>query len=160
MKRLVARGMREGAWGMSTGLMYVPGAYATTKEIVELARVVATHGGLYASHIRNERERLLESIEEALRIGQQAQLPVHISHFKVVGKPNWGTVRLAAQRIARAREAGQSVTADQYPYLASSTSLEAMLLEPAVRAGGREAMLARLRDPQPQTRTQPQRKKR
>jgi len=151
MKRLVARGMREGAWGMSTGLMYVPGAYATTKEIVELARVVAAHGGLYASHIRNERERLIESIEEALRIGQQAQLPVHISHFKVVGKPNWGTVRLAAQRITKAREGGQSVTADQYPYLASSTSLEAMLLEPAVRAGGREAMLARLRDPQQQT---------
>ncbi|MEE3369222.1 MAG: D-aminoacylase [Planctomycetota bacterium] len=150
MKRLVSRGMREGAWGMSTGLMYVPGAYAMTAEIVELARVVAAHGGLYASHIRNERERLLESIEEALHIGQQAQLPVHISHFKVVGKPNWGTVRLAAQRITRAREAGQPVTADQYPYLASSTSLEAMLLEPAVRAGGRKAMLARLRDPQQQ----------
>ena len=150
MKQLVVRGMREGAWGMSTGLMYVPGAYATTEEIIELARVVAAHGGLYASHIRNERGRLLESVEEALRIGQQAQLAVHISHFKVVGKPNWGTVRLAAQRVAEARDAGQMVTADQYPYLASSTSLQAMLLSPAARAGGREAMMARLRDPQQQ----------
>ena len=147
MKQLVERGMREGAWGMSTGLIYVPGAYATTDEIIALARVVSTYGGIYASHIRDERAGLLESVEEALKIGQGASLPVHISHFKVLGKPNWGTVRLAARRIEQARHAGQLVTADQYPYLASSTSLGAMLLPSEARAGGREAMIARLKDP-------------
>ena len=100
MARLVERGMEAGAWGLSTGLIYVPGRYADTPELVELSRVVRRHGGIYASHIRNEGARLLESIDEAIAIGKRAGVPVHISHLKASGKAYWGTVRPALARIA------------------------------------------------------------
>ncbi len=116
MKYLVREAMEQGACGMSTGLIYLPGSYAQTDEIIELARVVASFGGIYHSHIRNERERLLEAIKEAITIGEKAGLPVHISHFKVLGRQNWGLVQKAASLIEEARAKGMKVTADQYPF--------------------------------------------
>lgn len=146
MHALVAQGMRDGAWGMSTGLIYIPGTFTPTSELTGLATVVAEHGGFYASHIRGEGEQLLQSIEEAMQIGAGAGCRVHISHFKASGRPSWGTLRLAIERIRQARAAGQQVTADQYPYTASSTSLEATLLPTWARAGGREELQQRLED--------------
>ncbi|MGO9914547.1 MAG: amidohydrolase family protein [Isosphaeraceae bacterium] len=128
MKRLLDRGLDAGAWGFSTGLIYVPSRYADRSELIELAKVARRHGGLYASHIRNEGARLLESIDEAIAIGQGAGVPVHISHLKASGKGAWGTVGAALGGIALARKAGQAVTADQYPYTASSTQLAAMVV--------------------------------
>src|SRR5690606_22861958 len=93
MQHLAHRAMQEGAWGMSTGLQYVPGSYADTDELVAIAEVVALHGGIYASHIRDEGDELVESIEEILEIGRRAELPVHISHLKASKKRNWGKVR-------------------------------------------------------------------
>lgn len=148
MRELAERAMREGAWGMSTGLIYVPSAYADTDELVEIARVVAAHRGIYASHIRGENVQLLTAVQEALEIGRRAGLPVHVSHFKSSGRDAWGLVRQAAEMIQAARRSGQTVTADQYPYVASSTSLEATLIPTWARAGGAKALLARLEDPE------------
>ena len=144
MKELVDAGMREGAWGMSTGLIYVPGTFARTDEIVELAKVVASHGGIYVSHIRNEAGGLLGAVDEALRIGREAGLPVHISHFKVGGKPNWGLIRQAVAAIEAARGAGLKVTADQYPYIATSTSLSDTLFPATGIPGGRSNLRKRM----------------
>lgn len=144
MKKLVDQGMRDGAWGMSTGLIYVPSSYADTDELVELAKVVATHGGIYASHIRNEGTGLLKAVQEALDIGERAELPVHISHFKSSGRDAWGLVLQAAEMIDREREQGLRATADQYPYAASSTSLSAMIVPTWARAGGRKELAKRL----------------
>jgi len=144
---LAARAMRDGAWGMSTGLIYVPGTYARTEELVAVAAVVGRHGGIYASHIRNEGVELPNSIDEILRIGREAKLPVHVSHFKASGRDAWGTLHVAAEMIEKARAAGERVTADQYPYIASSTSLEATLLPAWSREGGRKMIEKRLADP-------------
>ncbi len=147
MRQVCHQAMLDGAWGMSSGLIYVPSSYADLDELASLAHSIGTHGGIYASHIRNENVELLAAVEEALEIGRRGKLPVHISHFKSSGQNSWGLVRVAAQAIQQARASGQSVTADQYPYAASSTSLEATLIPPWARAGGREAMLARFDDP-------------
>ncbi len=128
MKQIVERGMESGAWGISSGLIYVPGRYAKTAELIELAKVAARHGGIYASHIRSEGAGLAESVDEAISIGKGAGIPVHISHLKASGKAHWGTVGKAIACIAQARGGGQRVTADQYPYIASSTSLGAMVV--------------------------------
>jgi predicted amidohydrolase YtcJ len=139
MKTLLERALDDGAWGMATGLIYLPGRYADTAELIELSRVVAARGGLYASHIRSEEDGLLEAIDEALAIGREANLPVHISHLKANGKTNWGKAGLAIERIEKARRAGRRVTADQYPYVASSTRLAAMVVPHwAVRSGPAE----------------------
>ena len=119
--------------------IYIPGTFTPTSELTSIAGVVARHAGIYASHIRGEGTELLQSIEEALQIGQGAGCRVHVSHFKASGRPSWGTLRLAISRIEKARAEGQQVTADQYPYTASSTSLEATLLPAWAREGGREA---------------------
>lgn len=146
MKHLAEQAMQDGVWGMSTGLIYVPSSYADTAEIVEIAKVVSDGGGIYVSHIRNENLELLAAVAEALSIGRQAGLPVHISHFKSSGRDSWGLVRRAADMIEAARKAGERVTADQYPYTASSTSLDATLIPTWARAGGREALLERFGD--------------
>jgi N-acyl-D-aspartate/D-glutamate deacylase len=146
MCELAEKAMREGAWGMSTGLIYVPGTYADTAELIAIAKVVGRHGGIYASHIRNEGTGLIDAVREALEIGREAELPVHVSHFKASGRQAWGSIRAAAQLIEQAREAGQRATADQYPYIASSTSLEAMTIPTWAREGGSQALLARLDD--------------
>ncbi len=127
MKQLVSESMEQGALGLSTGLIYVPGTYSDTSEVIELAKIAAKHGGIYFTHIRNEEDDLIESIEEAIKIGFEANLPVQISHFKVKEKRNWGKVVKAISMIEEAREQGLDITADQYPYTASSTSLGAAL---------------------------------
>lgn len=144
MKQLVADAMAQGAFGMSSGLIYVPGRYSETSELIDLAKVVAQYGGVYFTHIRNEGARLLEALREAIVIGQTAQVPVQISHFKVMGEPNWGKVNEAIRLIEEARAAGLDITADQYPYIASSTGLGSPLPASAWRGGeGSE----RLQDP-------------
>ena len=144
MKSVAATAMADGAWGMSTGLIYVPSSYADTAELTEIAKVVSDHGGIYASHIRGEGTGLIDAVNEALEIGRAAEIPVHISHFKSSGKDSWGLVRVAVDLIQERREAGQVVTADQYPYIASSTSLSATLIPAWARAGGTKQMLERL----------------
>lgn len=148
MEALVDQGMRDGAWGLSTGLIYTPGTYAKTDELIALAKVAARHGGIYASHIRNEGSGVLTALDEALTIGRKAGLPVHVSHLKASGRSAWG---LAADEIAllsRARQAGQAVSADQYPYVASSTSLSVTLIPARFRSGDRKQYQARLDDPE------------
>lgn len=144
MADLVAAGMQAGAFGMSTGLIYVPGIYADRAEITELAKVVGRFGGIYASHIRYEGDQVLDAIAEAIAIGEGAGVPVQISHVKCTGRPNHGRAAevLAALQAARAR--GLAVHADQYAYDASSTGLD-VLFPAAELAVGREAFAARLR---------------
>lgn len=146
MESLAEQAMRDGAWGMSTGLIYVPGTYAQTDELMKVASVVARHHGLYASHVRNEGTGLIDAVREALEIGERSGAAVHISHLKASGRNAWGQVRVAADLIERARNSGQTVTADQYPYVASSTSLEAMLFPAWAREGGKDALAARMDD--------------
>jgi N-acyl-D-aspartate/D-glutamate deacylase len=116
MKALVQEAMEQGASGLSTGLIYLPGSYSKTDEIVELAKVVAPYGAIYHSHIRNERNRLLDAIKEAIEISEKSGARAHISHFKVMGKANWGLVKQACLIIEDARAKNLKITADQYPY--------------------------------------------
>jgi N-acyl-D-amino-acid deacylase len=134
MKQLADKAMRDGACGMATGLIYTPGSFSKTDELIAIAQVVAKHGGIYASHIRNEGTQLLESLDEILKIGNEAKLPVHVSHIKASGRTAWGLAPDAIQKLRDARAAGQRVTADQYPYTASSTSLSATVLPAEVRS--------------------------
>jgi N-acyl-D-aspartate/D-glutamate deacylase len=147
MEDLVDRGMREGAWGLSTGLIYNPGTYAKTDELVALAKVAARHGGFYASHIRNESIAVMAALEEILAIAHKAGLRVHISHIKVSGRRAWGKGPEMVALIRRSRSKGVKVTADQYPYIASSTSLAAMVIPAKYREGSAKDLLARLDDP-------------
>jgi len=146
MRGLVADAMRQGAMGLSTGMAYSPASFTPTDEIVELAKVAGRYGGGYASHIRSEGNRLVEAVEEAIHIGEAAGTWVEIHHIKVSGKANWGKMPAAVAAIERARARGVDVSADQYPYPASGTDLDAILPNWA-HEGGTEAMLARLRDP-------------
>ncbi|MDY3553505.1 D-aminoacylase [Gemmata sp. JC717] len=148
MEQLTDQAMRDGAWGLSTGLIYNPGTYSKTDEIVALAKVAAKHGGLYASHIRNEGGGLLGAIEEALTIGKESGCRVHVSHIKASGKSAWGKSGDAVALIEAARKKGAEVTADQYPYVASSTSLRATLVPAKYREGTEKEYVARLDDPQ------------
>ncbi|MEN7537581.1 N-acyl-D-amino-acid deacylase family protein [Aurantiacibacter flavus] len=150
MKALVAQGMCEGALGLSTGLYYVPQNFARTEEVVALAREAALRGGIYDTHQRDEATYTIgveQSVQEVLTIGREAGLPVHIAHIKVLGVDLHGTSGTIIQAINRARAEGQDVTADQYPWEASGTSLQAALLPPWSQEGGREALLTRLADP-------------
>lgn len=146
MELLVEQAMKDGAVGLSTGLIYLPGLYSTTDEVVGLARAAARHRGLYASHIRNEGNRVVEAINEALAIGRAAGMPVQISHFKVSAPANWGRSRETLALVEQARAGGMDVTIDQYPYTASSTTLDVMLPDWAV-AGGAGDIRQRLADP-------------
>lgn len=144
MQRLLAEARDAGAWGVSTGLIYAPGSYAATEELIEVARVVARSRGFYASHIRGEGAALLEAVGEAIRIGREADLPVQISHIKAAGRPNWGKVAPALALIDAAGAQGLDVQADVYPYTASSTTLRTLLPD-WVLEGGIGAMIERLR---------------
>jgi N-acyl-D-amino-acid deacylase len=146
MEGLVEEGMKNGAVGLSTGLIYVPGTYSKTPEVIGLAKAASRYGGVYASHIRDEGDDVDKAIEEAINIGRQANLPVEISHFKVTYKPNWGKSRNTVAQVEKARQQGVDVTVDQYPYVASSTSLNTVL-PTWVFSGGRDSLLSRLRDP-------------
>jgi len=120
MKAIVKEAMEQGAYGLSTGLEYLPGRYGKTDEVIELVKVIAPYEGIYHTHMRNEGERLLEAVEEAIKISQESGARVHISHFKAVGKKNWGLVKEACALIEEACKNGLTITADQYPYLFSS----------------------------------------
>jgi N-acyl-D-amino-acid deacylase len=143
MEALVEQGMKDGAVGLSTGLIYVPGIYAKTDEIVALAKVTARYGGLYATHMRNEGEFVADAIRESIQIGEQAGLPVEISHFKISNRKLWGQSPMTIGLVQAARARGLMVTVDQYAYTASSTSLDSRL--PAwLRAGGLDEAKKRL----------------
>ena len=145
MEAVVEQGMKDGAVGLSTGLIYVPGTYAKTDEIVALARVAARYGGLYATHMRNEGDKVADAIRESIQIGEQAGLPVEISHFKISNKKLWGQTPMTLGLVRDARARGLMVTVDQYAYTASSTSLDSRL--PAwLRAGGLDEAKKRLAD--------------
>ena len=146
MKALVAQAMCDGAFGLSTALIYPPGHYAKTEELIELAKVAGQFGGLYASHMRSEGRTEDAAIDEALRIGREAKLPVEIFHLKIIGQPRWGTMSKVAAKIQAARDSGLDVAASMYPYVAGGTSLAAAL-PPWVADGGRAKMLERLADP-------------
>jgi N-acyl-D-amino-acid deacylase len=146
MKALVADAMQQGAFGISTALIYPPGHYAKTEELIELAKVAGQHGGIYASHMRSEGQSEVAAVEEALRIGKEAHLPVEIFHLKVIGRPRWGSMPKIVGMIQAARDGGQDVTADMYPYVAGGTAL-ASALPPWVADGGTDKLLERLKDP-------------
>lgn len=135
MKLLVREGMEAGAFGMSTGLIYAPSSFAKTDEIIELMKVVASYGGIYHSHIRNEREKLLEAVQEAIEISEKTGAPAHISHFKVLGKDNWGLAPKACELVEKAREKGLKITADQYPFRFSNNYPYTPLIPRNVWAG-------------------------
>lgn len=145
MEALVEQAMKDGAVGFSTGLIYLPGLFSNTPEVVGLAKAAARHGGVYASHIRNEGNKVADAINEALDIGRQANMPVQISHFKVSAPANWGRSRETLAMVEKARAEGLDVTIDQYPYTASSTSLSVMLPDWAVE-GGQGEIVKRLKD--------------
>jgi dihydroorotase/N-acyl-D-amino-acid deacylase len=146
MESHVNRAMEDGALGLSTSLIYVPGSFAPTEEIIALARVAARHGGSYITHMRDEADGIDRSLDEVFQIAREAGIPAEIYHLKCAGKRNWGRMPAVLRRIEEARSAGLDVSADQYPWTASSNALDASL--PLwVREGGTEAMLARLRDP-------------
>ncbi|MCW3979163.1 MAG: D-aminoacylase [Candidatus Bathyarchaeota archaeon] len=147
MKGLVAEALEDGAWGMSTGLIYTPSTFAKTDEIVELAKVLKEHDGVYFSHIRGEGETLLEAVEEAVEIGGRAGVPVQIAHFKASGKAYWGRTKDSLRLVEEGRRKGVDVTFDQYPYVASSTGLSALMPHWA-QEGGADRLLERLRDPE------------
>jgi N-acyl-D-amino-acid deacylase len=150
MRAIVGRGMDQGALGMSTGLYYAPGSYASTEEVIELAKVAAAKGGLYDSHLRDESSYtigLVGAVNEAIRIGREAHIPIHISHIKALGTDVWGQSDSVIAIIKKARASGVVVTADQYPYDASGTSVGASLLPRWAEAGGRDSLRARASEP-------------
>ena len=145
MQALVGAGMRDGAFGLSTGLFYVPGVFTPTDEVVALASVAGELGGIHVSHMRNEAAAVLESVKETIAIGEQGRLPTQITHHKIIGKQNWGRSIETLALVARARARGVDVTIDQYPYTASSTGISA-LLPPWALEGQQADVVARLRD--------------
>jgi N-acyl-D-amino-acid deacylase len=146
MENIVDKAMRDGAVGLSTGLIYIPGTYTKTPEIVALAKVAAKYNGIYASHMRDEGDSVTYAIEEALIIGREAKIPVEISHFKLSGQQNWGRSKETIPMIEAARREGIDVTIDQYPYTASSTSISTLIPD-EILADGQDSIKARLQRP-------------
>lgn len=144
MKDLVDRAMKEGAFGLSTGLFYTPQSYASTAEVVELAKVAEAYGGIYDTHMRSESNTLMEAIQETLEIGRQTGIPLMISHIKALGPSAWGKSEEVIKMIEDAQEEGIKIFASQYPYDASHTSLKAMLIPQKSQAGGNARMTERL----------------
>lgn len=147
MEEIVDKGMKDGAVGLSTGLIYIPGTYTKTPEIVALAKIAARYNGVYASHMRDEGDSVTFAINEALTIGREANIPVQISHFKLSGQHNWGRSKETVPMIQAARKEGIEVTIDQYPYTASSTSISTLLPD-EVLADGQDSIRARLQRPE------------
>jgi PBP4 family serine-type D-alanyl-D-alanine carboxypeptidase len=147
MKSLVAQAMKDGAFGISTALIYPPGHFAKTDELIELAKIAAQYGGIYATHMRSEGASEMQALDEAIRIGREAGLPVEIFHLKVSGKTRWGSMPNLVEKIQAARDSGLDIRADQYPYIAGATALVSSL-PPWVADGGVEKLLERLRNPQ------------
>jgi N-acyl-D-amino-acid deacylase len=147
MRGLVADAMREGALGLSTGLFYVPGSFTSTEEVIELSKIAAAHGGIYISHMRDEAQQLLESVRETIRIGEEAGLPVQMTHHKAISRDMWGRSVDSLALVDAARARGVDITIDQYPYTASQTTINALVPQWA-QAGGRDELLARIDDPE------------
>jgi len=147
MKSLVAQAMQDGAVGFSTGLIYIPGTYSNTDEIVELAKVVSQYNGVYSTHMRNESDSVIQAIDEALTVAKEANIPLEISHFKVGGQQNRGRSKQTIAMIKQAREQGLDVTIDQYPYTASSTSLSTLMPD-WILADNNDSIKARLQTPE------------
>lgn len=152
MRGLVRRGMLDGAFGLSSGLIYTPGVFSSTEEVIEMSRVAGQMGGIYISHIRGEAATVVESVREVVRIGEEGQLPAQVTHHKVMGTSNSGKSEQTLRLIAEARARGVDVTSDQYPYNASSTALNSALLPTWANEGGRAAMLKRLAEADPRAR--------
>jgi len=146
MTQMVGVAMHEGAFGLSTGLRYIPGFYSKTDEVVALSRVAADSGGIYTSHLREEGLGLFEGVAEALEIGRQAHIPIVLTHHKAIGQRMWGKSTVTLHMVDSARAAGTDVMIDQYPYTASSTGLD-VLVPPWALAGGREELKKRLANP-------------
>jgi len=146
MKELVRQGMREGAVGLSTSLMYPPAPYARTEELIALAGEASKFGGIYASHVRSEGDGILDSLDEAIRIGREARIPVEIWHFKVGGKNNWGRMPEAIAKVNAARASGIDIAADTYAYTAWFNDFSAFI-PPWAHDGGKEKLIERLKDP-------------
>ncbi|MBI3591873.1 MAG: amidohydrolase family protein, partial [Nitrospirae bacterium] len=146
MKRLLSDAIKDGAKGLSTGLIYPPGVYSTTEELVELSRALSS-SGIYASHMRSEADGLVEAIEEVARIGRGADINVHVSHVKTAGERNWWKIDKAVALMEDARSKGVKLTCDRYPYVAASTDLDTVLPSWVYDGGAREE-LRRLRDPE------------
>jgi N-acyl-D-aspartate/D-glutamate deacylase len=146
MKRHAREAMQAGALGLSSGLIYPPGMFAQTPELIEIAHVVQEHGGIYASHIRGEGSTLLAALCEAIEIGKQTRIPVHIAHHKASGRTQWGQITQTLQLMETARAQGIDITCDQYPYTAGMTSM-GTLLPPWTHEGGLSVLLNRLRSP-------------
>jgi N-acyl-D-amino-acid deacylase len=147
MKSLVEQGMKDGAFGLSTGLFYVPGTFTPTEEVIELARVAGRFGGSHISHQRDDASKVVDSVKETIAIGEKGGLPTQITHHKVIGKANWGKSVETLRLVDEARARGVDVTIDQYPYTASSTSIASALLPAWALEGGSEQTEARLKDP-------------
>lgn len=150
MEQMVERGMQDGAFGLSAGLYYAPGSYATTEEVIALAKIAAKYGGIYDTHQRDESSYtigLMNSVREVLRIGKEGGLPVHFSHIKALGADVWGKADSVIGLIREAQKGGQIVTADQYPYDASGTSVVSALVPRWAEVGGRDSLLARIANP-------------
>jgi len=146
METIVDKAMTDGAVGLSTGLIYIPGTYTKTPEIVELAKIAAKYNGVYATHMRDEGDSITYAINEALTIGREAKIPVEISHFKLSGQHNWGRSQETVPMIEAARKEGIEVTIDQYPYTASSTSISTLIPD-EILADGQDSIKARLQRP-------------
>ena len=147
MKDMVQQAMQHGALGLSTGLFYVPGSFASTEEIVELSKVAAEHGGIYISHMREEAAQLIDSVNETIRIGEESGIAVQMTHHKVIGVENWGSSVESLRLVDQARERGIDITIDQYPYTASQTGINALIPQWA-QEGGRVRMLERIESPE------------
>lgn len=152
MELIVEQAMKDGAVGLSTGLIYIPGTYSRTDEIIRLAKITSKYNGVYATHMRDEGDSVVQAIEEAIRIGKEAKLPVEISHFKISGQNNWGKSKVTVPMILKARKEGLDVTIDQYPYTASSTGLSTLLPDD-ILADGQDSIVARLSRPEIRKRT-------
>src|SRR5450756_972294 len=148
MKVLVAQAMEQGAFGLSTGLFYIPGCFTETEEVIELAKVAAEYGGIYTSHMRDEASGIVDSIAETIRIAEEAGIPAEISHIKLVGLPNWANDDLIISMIEAAHARGVDITADQYPYDTSSTSIESALIPAWAREGGQAKFIERMANPE------------
>jgi dihydroorotase/N-acyl-D-amino-acid deacylase len=151
MKELAAQGMRDGAFGLSTGLFYVPGNFTTTEEVIELAKVVGKMGGIHISHMREEASHVLDSVRETIRIGEEGGLPTQITHHKMIGQPSWGKSVESLKLVEEARARGVDVTIDQYPYKASSTGIAALVPQWALE-GGQKSTSERLAAPEQRAR--------
>lgn len=147
MQAMLAAALEDGAWGVSTGLEYTPSGYAGVDELAALSGVVARYGGFYATHLRNEGDQLLESVAEAIEVGERAGVPVQLSHHKAEGQQNWGKVHQTLALVEQARARGVDVQMDQYPYTAFQTAMSVQFLPPWAQVGDTDALLARLTDP-------------